>query len=56
MMLRWTLGLRKEADAIEKAVAKVLSEGYRTIDIAYSDELTVLGTREMTAKVIESIV
>jgi len=56
MMLRWTLGLRKEADAIENAVSKVLSEGYRTIDIAYSEECTVLGTREMTQKVILSIV
>jgi len=56
MMLRWSFSLVKEADAIEAAVAKVLSEGYRTIDIAYSDELIVLGTKEMTAKVIASIV
>jgi 3-isopropylmalate dehydrogenase len=56
MLLRWTLGLTKEADTIEHAVAKVLSEGFRTTDIAYSNECTILGTREMTAKVIESIV
>jgi len=55
MMLRWSFSLNKEADAIEAAVAKVLSEGYRTIDIAYTADAVVLGTREMTAKVIESI-
>jgi len=55
MMLRWSFSLNREADAIEAAVAKVLSEGYRTIDIAYSADTVVLGTKEMTAKVIESI-
>lgn len=33
MMLRFSFDLDKEADAIERAVAKVLEEGYRTIDI-----------------------
>ncbi len=33
MMLRYTLDLDKEADAIENAVKQVLKEGYRTIDI-----------------------
>jgi hypothetical protein len=56
MMLRWSFSLTKEADAIESAVAKVLSEGYRTTDIAYSDSDVILGTKEMTAKVIESII
>ena len=55
MMLRWSFSLTKEADAIEQAVAKVLSEGFRTIDIAYSDNTVILGTKEMTAKVIEAI-
>lgn len=55
MMLRWSFGLAKEADSIENAVARVLSDGYRTVDIAYSDDFVILGTREMTAKVIESI-
>ncbi len=33
MMLRYSFDLDKEADAIEKAVQKVLQEGYRTGDI-----------------------
>ena len=33
MMLRYSLDLDKEADAIEAAVAKVLKENYRTVDI-----------------------
>ena len=33
MMLRFSFDLDQEADAIEHAVAKVLEEGYRTIDI-----------------------
>lgn len=33
MMLRFSLDLDKEADAVEQAVRQVLSEGYRTTDI-----------------------
>lgn len=33
MMLRYSLDLDREADAIEAAVAEVLKEGYRTVDI-----------------------
>ena len=33
MMLRYSFNLDKEADSIEKAVQKVLEEGYRTVDI-----------------------
>ena len=33
MMLKYTFGLAKEADAIENAVKKVLEEGYRTPDL-----------------------
>ena len=33
MMLRYSLDLDKEADAVEAAVAKVLKDGYRTGDI-----------------------
>ena len=33
MMLRFSFDLDKEADAIEASVAKVLKDGYRTIDI-----------------------
>ena len=45
-MLRYSLGLEKEAVAIEKAVEDVLNEGYRTYDIM-SQGKTKLGTKEM---------
>ena len=38
MMLRYTFGLGKEADAIEAAVKKVLADGWRTPDIAKEGE------------------
>ncbi|AEY64416.1 3-isopropylmalate dehydrogenase [Clostridium sp. BNL1100] len=46
MMLRYSLDLSGEADAIEKAVADVLNTGYRTADIA-SPGTKVVGTKEM---------
>ncbi len=46
MMLRYSLDLIGEADAIEKAVEDVLNNGYRTADIA-SPGTKVVGTKEM---------
>ena len=46
MMLRFSFDLDQEADAIEKAVEKVLKEGYRTIDIM-SEGKTQVGTAGM---------
>ncbi len=46
MMLRYSLGLIKEAQAVEAAVEAALKEGYRTYDIM-SEGKTKLGTREM---------
>ena len=46
MMLRYTFDLDKEADAIEKAVAQVLKDGYRTIDIM-SEGKTQVNTAEI---------
>lgn len=46
MMLRFSLDMDKEADAIEAAVQKVLTEGYRTGDIM-SEGCTLVGTKEM---------
>ena len=46
MMLRYSLGLMKEAQAIEAAVEEVLNEGYRTYDIM-AEGKTEVGTREM---------
>ena len=46
MMLRYSAGLPQGALAIEKAVANVLQEGYRTYDIM-SEGKTKTGTKEM---------
>lgn len=46
MMLRYSLGLIKEAQAIEAAVDEVLQEDYRTYDIM-DEGKTEVGTREM---------
>jgi len=46
MMLRYSFGLEKEAQAIEAAVDEVLQQGYRTYDIM-SQGKTRLGTKEM---------
>ena len=46
MMLRYSLGLAQEADAVERAVEGVLSEGYCTPDLARGGG-TVIDTRQM---------
>ena len=60
MMLRYTFDLDEEASAIEKAVKKVLENGYRTIDIMPQDEagkqkVTQVGTKEMGDLICERI-
>ena len=45
MMLRYTFGLGQEADDIENAVKKVLSDGYRTPDLMANGGKTI-GTKE----------
>ena len=54
MMLRYSLDLDKEADAVEAAVQKVLTDGYRTGDIM-SKGCTLVGTKEMGQLVVEKI-
>lgn len=46
MMLRYSLDMDQEADAVEAAVAAVLEKGYRTGDII-SDGCTLVGTVQM---------
>jgi 3-isopropylmalate dehydrogenase len=46
MLLRYSFDLDQEAVAIEKAIEKVLQEGYRTIDIMSTDKQLV-NTQEM---------
>jgi 3-isopropylmalate dehydrogenase len=61
MLLRFSFGLAKEADLIEKAVEKVLDDGWRTGDIAgtaadrakLGDKL--VGTKKMGDLVVAAI-
>ena len=46
MMLRYSLGLSEEADAIENAVNEFLKAGYRTPDLQASPDHKVVGTEE----------
>jgi 3-isopropylmalate dehydrogenase len=60
MMLRYTFDLDVEADAIENAVKRVLSDGYRTIDIMPQDEtqrdkVNKVGTTAMGDLICERI-
>lgn len=51
LLLRYSLGLDEEADAVEAAVAAVLASGARTADIAATDA-PFLSTREFTDAVL----
>ncbi|MEB3286851.1 MAG: 3-isopropylmalate dehydrogenase [Vampirovibrionales bacterium] len=57
MMLQYSLGLPEEARAVETAVEKVLSAGYRTFDIIGNQEeaSTLVGTEEMGSRVVEAL-
>jgi len=54
MMLRHSLGLANEAEAIENAVDSVLNSGHRTADISKEDE-SPLSTMEMVEKIIDNL-
>lgn len=54
MMLRYSLDLDKEADAVEAAVQKVLTQGYRTGDIM-SDGCKLVGTKEMGDLIAQTV-
>ena len=54
MMLRYSLDLDKEADAIEAAVAAVLKKGFRTVDIM-SEGCTLVGTDKMGDLIAERV-
>lgn len=55
MMLKYSFGLEKEGKAIELAVEKVLSNGYRTKDLAKQGE-SFVGCKEMTKLIIGEII
>lgn len=54
MMLRYSFDLDEEADAVEKAVEKVLEDNIRTIDI-YSDGMTLVGCKQMGDEIVRRI-
>lgn len=54
MMLKYSFGLEKAANAIEQAVHTVLNSGVRTSDIAVNREEAV-GTKEMADKIIAAV-
>jgi len=54
MLLRYSFGLDKEAEAIEGAVDRVLAEGYRTADIV-KEEAQIIGTRAMGDLIADSV-
>ena len=54
MALRYSYGLTKEADLIDKAIAAALARGYRTGDIMQPN-MRQVGTAEMGKAIIEEI-
>lgn len=54
MLLRYSLGMEEAAADIEKAVEKVLEQGYRTVDIAKEGDKTV-GTTKMGELISKSL-
>ena len=58
LMLRYTFAMPDEANLVEKAVAEVLKDGFRTQDI-YAEGNRLVGTDEMgsqTVKKLEQII
>ncbi|MCL2580085.1 MAG: 3-isopropylmalate dehydrogenase [Oscillospiraceae bacterium] len=56
MMLRYTFGLKEEANAVEEAVKAVLAKGYRTPDIyRKADGETLIGTKEAGKRIADEI-
>ena len=54
MMLRYSLDLDKEAEAVENAVQKILKGGYRTVDIM-SEGCTRVSTSEMGDLLVKAL-
>lgn len=54
MMLRYSLDLDQEAEAVENAVQKILKDGYRTVDIM-SEGCTQVSTSEMGDLLVKAL-
>ncbi len=55
MLLRYSLNLPREADAVERAVERALSEGCRTRDLLSNARAAALTTRQMADAIIARI-
>jgi 3-isopropylmalate dehydrogenase len=54
LLLRYSLGLHQEAEAIEQAVEQTIQSGYRTADI-FENGKTLLSTKAMGRQITEAI-
>ncbi len=54
LLLRYSLGLKEEANAIEQVVSHIIEQGYRTEDIR-EEGTQVVGTQEMGQLIAEAI-
>jgi 3-isopropylmalate dehydrogenase len=54
MCLRYSFGRGDDAKLLEKAVERVLADGYRTADIM-QDGMTKVGTSEMTGAILKAL-
>ena len=54
MMMQYSFGLRKEAEAIERAITSVLETGYRTPDLL-EEGTQGIGTREMGSLIVQHL-
>jgi len=54
MCLRYSLGLKSESARLEKAVDRVLADGYRTGDIMQPG-MTKVGTTAMTDAILKAL-
>ncbi|GAA3756923.1 3-isopropylmalate dehydrogenase [Salinactinospora qingdaonensis] len=54
LLLRHSLGLHREASAVEKAVEDVIHQGYRTVDL-HEGGCTVIGTQEMGQRIRDTL-
>ncbi len=54
MMFEYSFEMSKASELIMNAIERVLEEGYRTVDLGKGSN-TILGTKEITNKIIEKI-
>ena len=54
MALRYSCGLVREAELIDKAIANTLAQGYRTADIMQPN-MRKAGTAEMGKAIVEEV-